>query len=188
MTSDIPTAEQAEEVVADFKTRRQLPDYVKDILRAMPRDTHPMTMYSAAILSMQRESLFADQYRKGEVGKMDMWEPMYEDASNLMAKLPTIAAYAHKKSVGQPFLYPDNSLSLTENFLRMTFGVPTAPYEVDPAIVKTLDMLFVLHADHGLAASTFAARVTISTGRPGKAITIHVGFNLVAVVSLFWLG
>jgi len=66
----------------------------------------------------------------------------------LLAKLPTLAAYAYKKSVGQAFLYPDNSLGLVENFLRMTFGNPAENYELDPIVVKALDMLFVLHADH----------------------------------------
>ena len=93
MTS--PPPKQAEEVVEDFKTRRQLPEYVIDILRAMPRDTHPMTMFSAAIVAMQRESEFVKRYNEG-MSKMDYWEPMYEDSCNLMAKLPTIAAYIYR--------------------------------------------------------------------------------------------
>ncbi len=87
MTGDIPTAEQAEEVVADFKKRRQLPQYVKDIMRAMPADTHPMTMFSAGIVAMQRESEFVKRYNEG-MNKMEYWEPMFEDSCNLMAKLP----------------------------------------------------------------------------------------------------
>ena len=67
--------------------------------------------------------------------------------------------YAHKKSVGQPFLYPDNSLSLTENFLRMTFGFPAEPYEIDPTIVKALDLLLILHADHEQNCSTSTVRL-----------------------------
>ena len=96
----------------------------------------------------------------------------------LLAKLPTIAAYAYKKSVGQPFLYPDNSLSLGENFLRMTFGVPATTYEVDPVAAKVLDMLFTLHADHEQNCSTSAVRLvgsahanlfaSISAGTPGR--------------------
>src|SRR5436309_3252552 len=69
-------------------------------------------------------------------------------AIRLMAKLPTIAAYAYKKSIGHPLPYPDNSLDYVENFLRMTFGLPTVQYDVDPKIAKILDMLFILHADH----------------------------------------
>ena len=84
----------------------------------------------------------------------------------LMAKLPTIAAYAYKKSVGQPFLYPDNSLSLTENFLRMTFG-PAEPYDLDPDMVKALDLLLILHADHEQNCSTSTVRLKgLLAGQP----------------------
>jgi citrate synthase len=83
--------------------------------------------------------------------------------ARLLAKLPTIAAYAYKKSIGQPFLYPDNSLSLVHNFLRMTFGLPTEPYEVDPVIADALDLLFVLHADHEQNCSTSTVRMVGST-------------------------
>jgi citrate synthase len=81
----------------------------------------------------------------------------------LLAKLPTIAAYAYKKSVGQPYLYPDNSLGLVENFLRMTFGFPAEPYELDPVIVRALDQLFILHADHEQNCSTATVRLVGSS-------------------------
>ena len=76
----------------------------------------------------------------------------------LLAKMPTIAAYAHKKSTGQPFLYPDNSLGYVDNFLRMTFGVPAEEYVVDPTASKALNLLFLLHADHEQNCSTSAVR------------------------------
>ena len=81
----------------------------------------------------------------------------------LLAKLPTIAAYAYKKSVGQPYLYPDNSLGLVENFLRMTFGFPAEPYEVDPVVARALDRLFILHADHEQNCSTSTVRLVGSS-------------------------
>ncbi len=81
----------------------------------------------------------------------------------LLAKVPTLAAYAHKKSVGQPLLYPDNSLSYVENFLRLCFGLPAEPYEIDPEVAKALDMLFVLHADHEQNCSTSTVRVVGSS-------------------------
>ena len=77
----------------------------------------------------------------------------------LMAKLPTIAAYSYKKSIGQPFLYPDNSLDLIENFLRMMFAVPSEPYEVSPTIVHALKQLLILHADHEQNCSTSTVRL-----------------------------
>jgi citrate synthase len=94
----------------------------------------------------------------------------------LMAKLPTIAAYAHKKSVGQPFLYPDNSLSLTENFLRMTFGFPAEPYELDPTIVKALDLLLILHADHEQNCSTSTVRL-VGSSQANLFASVSAGIN-----------
>jgi citrate synthase len=81
----------------------------------------------------------------------------------LMAKLPTIAAYAYKKSIGQPFLYPDNQLDLIENFLTMTFAVPSEPYDVSPTIVHALKQLLILHADHEQNCSTSTVRMVGSS-------------------------
>ena len=81
----------------------------------------------------------------------------------LLAKLPMIAAYAHKKSIGQAFLYPDNSLGFVDNFLKLNFGVPAEPYEVNPLIAKALDLLLILHADHEQNCSTSTVRLVGST-------------------------
>ncbi|HEX6755276.1 MAG TPA: citrate/2-methylcitrate synthase, partial [Mycobacteriales bacterium] len=99
----------------------------------------------------------------------------------------TIAAYAYKKSVGQPFLYPDNSLGLVENFLRMTFGFPAEPYQVDPAVVDALDKLFILHADHEQNCSTSTVRLvgsaqanlfaSVSAGIQALSGPLHGGAN-----------
>ena len=94
----------------------------------------------------------------------------------LMAKLPTIAAYAYKKSVGQPLLYPDNSLGYVENFLRMTFGVPAEPYEVDPTMARVLDMLFVLHADHEQNCSTSTVRL-VGSSNANLFASVSAGVN-----------
>ena len=94
----------------------------------------------------------------------------------LLAKLPTIAAYAYKKSVGQPFLYPDNSLTLVENFLRMTFGFPAEPYEVDPEIVRALDLLLILHADHEQNCSTSTVRL-VGSSQANLFTSISGGIN-----------
>ena len=94
----------------------------------------------------------------------------------LLAKLPTIAAYAYKKSVGQPFLYPDNSLSLVENFLRMTFGFPAEPYDVDPAMVKALDLLLILHADHEQNCSTSTVRL-VGSAQANLFASVSAGIN-----------
>jgi citrate synthase len=94
----------------------------------------------------------------------------------LLAKLPTIAAYAYKKSVGQPFLYPDNSLTLVENFLRMTFGFPAEPYAVDPEIVRALDLLLILHADHEQNCSTSTVRL-VGSSQANLFTSISGGIN-----------
>jgi citrate synthase len=94
----------------------------------------------------------------------------------LMAKLPTIASYAYKKSVGQPLLYPDNSLGYVENFLRMTFGVPATPYDVDPTMAKVLDMLFVLHADHEQNCSTSTVRL-VGSSNANLFASVSAGVN-----------
>ncbi|MDJ0110258.1 citrate synthase, partial [Rhodococcus erythropolis] len=94
----------------------------------------------------------------------------------LLAKLPTIAAYAYKKSVGQPFLYPDNSLNLVENFMRMTFGFPAEPYQGDPEVAKALDMLLILHADHEQNCSTSTVRM-VGSSDANLFTSVSAGIN-----------
>jgi citrate synthase len=94
----------------------------------------------------------------------------------LLAKLPTIASYAYKGSIGQPFLYPDNSLGYVENFLRMTFGVPTTPYVLDPVHARVLDLLFVLHADHEQNCSTSTVRL-VGSAQASMFASVSAGVN-----------
>jgi len=116
MTGDVPTKEEALAVAEDFKGRARVPQYVFDVLRAMPRDTHPMTMFSAAILSMQRESLFVKRYNEG-MKKTEYWDPMYEDCTNIMARLPEIAAYIYRmKYKADTPIAPNPKLDLGGNF------------------------------------------------------------------------
>ncbi len=176
LTGDVPTMEQTMEVVEDWKQRSQVPQYVIDVLRAMPRDTHPMTMFSTAILAMQRESLFAKKYEEG-MSKMDYWDPMFEDSSNLMAKLPPIAAYIYRmKYKGDTPIAPDPKLDWGGNFAHM-MGVPK-PYD------DVARMYFILHSDHEsgnvsahtthLVASALSdAYYSLSAGINGLAGPLH---------------
>jgi citrate synthase len=109
---------------------------------------------------------------------LDPFDPDQVEISTvrLLAKVPTIAAYAYKKSIGQPFLYPDNSLGYVENFLRLTFGVPAEPYEVDPVIARALDMLFVLHADHEQNCSTSTVRM-VGSSHANLFASVSAGVN-----------
>ncbi len=140
LTGDIPTKNEVEEVAEEFKKRQHVPQYVFDVLRAMPRDTHPMTMFSAAVLAMQRESVFAKRYAEG-MNKMDYWDPAYEDALNLLAKLPQIAAYIYRmKYRGDTIIPPDPDLDFGGNFAHM-MGIDK-PYD------DVARLYFILHSDH----------------------------------------
>ena len=140
LTGDVPTKEQADEVYQEWKSRESVPQYVFDVLRALPRDTHPMTMFSAAIVSMQRESVFAKRYAEG-MKKTDYWDPTYEDAMNLLARLPTIAAYIYRmKYKGDTIIPADPKLDWGGNFAHMIGQVK--PYD------DVARMYFILHSDH----------------------------------------
>jgi citrate synthase len=140
LTGVIPTLAEAQEVAADFKQRSKVPKYVWDVLRALPADSHPMAMFSSAIVAMQGESIFAKAYSEG-LNKMDYWDPMYEDASNLLAKLPTIGAYIYRlKFKNGDIIAPDPKLDFGGNFAHMMGIKP--PYD------DVSRMYFILHSDH----------------------------------------
>src|SRR5512135_786456 len=140
LTGDVPTKADAEDVYAELKSRAAVPQYVFDVLRAMPRDTHPMTMLSAAILCMQRESVYVKRYNEG-LGKNDHWDPTYEDAMNLLARLPEIGAYIFRmKYRSDTPIAPDPKLDWGGNFAHM-MGVPK-PYD------DVSRLYFILHSDH----------------------------------------
>jgi citrate synthase len=109
---------------------------------------------------------------------LNLFDPQQVEISTvrLLAKLPTIASYAYKKSIGHPLMYPDNNLGYVENFLRMTFGVPATAYTVDPVMAKVLDMLFVLHADHEQNCSTSAVRL-IGSAHANLFASVSAGIN-----------
>jgi citrate synthase len=109
---------------------------------------------------------------------LDPFDPEQVEISTvrLLAKLPTLAAYAYKKSVGQPFIYPDNSLGFIDNFLRMTFAVPAEEYVVDPVVSKTLNMLLLLHADHEQNCSTSTVRL-VGSSHANLFASVSAGIN-----------
>ena len=176
LTGDVPTMDQTLEVVADFKARRDLPEYVKEVIRAMPRDTHPMTMFSSGILTLQRESEFVKKYNEG-MSKMEYWDPTYEDCTNLMAKLPELASFIYRLKYKNDEQIPaDPNLDLGGNFAHM-MGIP-APYD------DVARMYFILHSDHEsgnvsahtthLVASALSdAYYALSAGINGLAGPLH---------------
>lgn len=140
LTGDIPTEDEVQGVIADLKQRGEVPQYIWDILRAMPKEAHPMTMFSAAVTALQTESVFVKRYNEG-MSKMDYWDPMYEDSMNLIAKLHTIAAYIYRmKYKGDTPIDPDFSMDYGQNFAHM-MGID-APYH------ELSRLYFILHSDH----------------------------------------
>lgn len=128
---------------------------MRSFYNGFPKDAHPMAIVSSvvgALSTFYQDSLDPHDQRQVEVS-----------IHRLMAKLPTIAAYSYKKSIGQPFMYPQNDLSYCENFLRMMFAVPTMEYEADPVLVEALNLLLICHADHEQNCSTSTVRMVGSS-------------------------
>ena len=148
---ELPTAAQLAEFRESINQHTLLHEDLRRFFDGFPRDAHPMPVLSSAVGALS--TFYQDS--------LDPFDGQQVEASTirLLAKVPTIASYAYKKSIGQPFFYPDNSLGYVDNFLRMTFGVPATTYEVDPTAAKVLDMLFVLHADHEQNCSTSTVRL-----------------------------
>lgn len=141
LTGEVPTREEVESLVIDFKNRRVVPRYVWDVIDAFPSNSHPMAILSAAVMSLERESHFSSNYKKG-MSKMDYWSCTYEDATNLLAKMPLIGAYIYNKLYHPEHghRFPDPSLDLGANFAYMMGK--DKPYD------DVSRMYFIIHADH----------------------------------------
>ncbi len=155
LTGDIPSESEIKDVAEEFNKRKNVPKYVFDVIKAMPEDTHPMIMFSAAILSMQRESVFNQKYH--ELKKNDYWDANYEDALNLLAKLPEIGAFIYRHKYRNGNIIPsDPKLDFGANFAHM-MGIDK-PYD------DVSRMYFIIHADHESGnASAHAGHLTAST-------------------------
>ena len=165
---ELPTAEQLSTFENNIRRHTLLHEDMKRFFEGFPADAHPMPVLSSAVSALST-------FYEGFLDPFDT-EDFELSTYRLLAKLPTIAAYAYKKSVGQPFLYPDNSLNLVENFLRMTFGFPAEPYEVDPAVARALDRLFILHADHEQNCSTSTVRL-VGSSQANLFASVSAGIN-----------
>ena len=140
LTGDLPTQDDVKAMAEEFKSRKEVPRYVFDVINAMPDDTHPMVMLSAAIVSMQKESEFVKMYNAG-MSKMVYWEPTYEDSMNLLARLPEIGAYIYRKKYKNGDIIPSNpDLDMGANFAHM-MGIDK-PYD------DMSRLYFILHSDH----------------------------------------
>src|SRR3954470_22032799 len=151
----LPNRDELDEFRFGIRRHTLLHEDVKRFYDGFPKDAHPMAVLSSVVSALS--TFYQDS--------ADTHDPDQVQLSilRLIAKIPTIAAYAYKKSIGQPFLYPDNQLDLIENFLTMTFAVPSEPYEVTPTMVHALKQLLILHADHEQNCSTSTVRMVGSS-------------------------
>ena len=152
---ELPTADQLQQAHMALRRHTMLHEDMRSFYNGFPRDAHPMAILSSVVGALS--TFYQDS--------LDPRDPEQVEISihRLIAKLPTIAAFAYKKSIGQPFIYPRNDLNYCENFLRMMFAVPSEPYEIDPVFVEALNLLLVVHADHEQNCSTSTVRMVGSS-------------------------
>jgi len=168
INGELPTPDQLDYWRNKIKKHTMIHEDIKRFYDGFPKDAHPMAILSSVVASLS--TFYTDcQY---------IHDPEQVELSivRLMAKLPTIAAYAYKKSIGQPFLFPDNDLDLIENFLYMMFAVPSEKYHVDPVVVEALKVLLILHADHEQNCSTSTVRM-VGSSEANVFVSVAAGIN-----------
>ena len=155
MYGSLPTQSEYQRFANTITRHTLLHEDVKRFYDGFPKDAHPMAILSAVIGALS--TFYQDSH--------DPTDPQQVELSThrLLAKIPTIAAYSYKKSIGQPFVYPDNALDYCSNFLRMMFSVPSEPYAVNSVVTNALNLLFILHADHEQNCSTSTVRLVGSS-------------------------
>jgi citrate synthase len=156
LNGELPTKDELDHFTYTITRHTMVNEQLNQLYKGFRRDAHPMAIMCGVVGALS--AFYHDS--------TDITDPEQRKIAShrLIAKMPTIAAMAYKYSIGQPFMYPDNSLSYTGNFLRMTFGVPAEEYVVDPVVEQALDRIFILHADHEQNASTSTVRLAGSSG------------------------
>jgi len=165
---ELPRAAQLSEFENDVRYHTLLHEDFRRFFDAMPKDAHPMPVCAAAVASLS--TFYRDDENEDHI---------HESIIRLLAKMPTIAACSYKHSIGQPFIYPRNTLDYSSNFLRMMFATPCEDYEVDPVVARALDLLLILHADHEQNCSTSTVRLVGSSLAPLYA-------SIAAGISALW--
>ncbi|WP_420997061.1 citrate synthase [Cupriavidus sp. 30B13] len=167
LKGELPNAKQKEEFVGAVMNHTMVHEQMQFFLRGFRRDAHPMAVLTGLVGAMS--AFYHDA--------MDIDDPHQREISaiRLIAKMPTLVAMAYKYNIGQPYIYPQNDLSYSGNFMQMMFGTPCAPYKVNPVLERALDRIFILHADHEQNASTSTVRLAGSSGtNPFAAIAAGV--------------
>ncbi len=165
---ELPTAAELESFDARIRRHTLLHEDLRRLFDALPHSAHPMSVLSSAVSALS--TYYEDDMSVDDPEKVEL------QTVRLLAKLPVIAAYAHKKSIGQAFLYPDNSLSFVDNFLRLNFGTMAETYQPNPVLSKALERLLILHEDHEQNASTATVRLVGST-KANMFASISAGIN-----------
>ena len=165
---NLPTCDELAAFTTRIGKHTLLHEDLKRFFAGFPSDAHPMPVLSSAVSALS--TFYQDSLDPFDEEQVEI------STIRLLAKVPTIAAYAHRTSLGQPLLYPDNSLTLVENFMRMTFGWPAEPYQVDPVVARALDMLLVLHADHEQNCSTSTVRL-VGSSHANLFASVSAGIN-----------
>ena len=151
----LPTASELSDWEERISRHTLIHEDLKNIFHSMPQNAHPMSVLAASVSALS--TFYQDSLNPHDDAQVEL------STVRLLAKLPTLVAYSHKNSLGQALLYPDNSLGYVENFLRMAFGNMAEPYIQNPVVVKALDTLLVLHADHEQNCSTSTVRLVGSS-------------------------
>ncbi|MDO9398057.1 MAG: citrate synthase [Herbiconiux sp.] len=165
---ELPTPSELSEFDARIRRHTLLHEDLKRFFDALPHNAHPMSVLSSGVSALS--TYYQDSMNPHNPEDVEI------STIRLLAKLPVMAAYAHKKSLGQAFLYPDNSLSFVDNFLRLNFGNLAEPYEINPVLSKALERLLILHEDHEQNASTSTVRLVGST-EANMFASISAGIN-----------
>jgi citrate synthase len=183
---ELPSKAQLDNFVDSITRHSLIHEEMRRFFDSFPKNAHPMAVLSAGASALS--TFYQDSH--------DPFNPEHTEISihRLLAKIPTIASWAYKKSIGQPYVYPRNELPYAANFLNMMFSVPAEPYEVDPAIAEALDLLLILHADHEQNCSTSTVRMvgsshanlfaSISAGMDALWGPLHGGANQAVIEML----
>ena len=164
----LPNQQELEHFNSEIRHHTLLDEDFKAQFKIFPRNAHPMSVLASSVNILST-------YYQDQLDPLD--EAQLDKASvRLLAKVPMLAAYAYRASKGAPYMYPDNSLNARKNFLRMMFGYPTEPYEVDPVVSKVLDKLLILHADHEQNCSTSTVRM-IASAQANMFVAVAGGIN-----------
>jgi len=164
----LPTHQELERFRTSLIRHTMLHEDMKRFYDGFPRDAHPMATLSSAVSTLSTFYQDSSDFTKPLDMELSIWR--------LLAKLPTIAAFSYKKSIGQPFIYPTNSLDYCSNFLKMMFAVPAEEYHIDPEVAKALDLLLILHADHEQNCSTSTVRL-VGSSRANLYASVSAGIS-----------